>query len=275
MRQNFLEKFYHKENFSNFLCPKIHRFFGNHYLKMKQKSILFLILGLLILSLFLISLISSQQNSTPLGTPSPNVGSGIDASTGLPIDVLPIKNIGDTLSDADRRTAYLKAEWQKILEKSEIFGPWVKFLEKLNPVSNILLGMPIVFSWFFFLTLAIWIAFIVIIFRITALFEITNKWLHVLIALAIIAIITYLQQPKSIAAFIIGIIALMSVWWMQYVIIGIVILAIILATYFSKQLELVGKWIKERNEKNIEQLKKEKFEKNMEAVDELRKTITK
>ena len=244
----------------------------------KQNKLLFLILVLSLITLIAINLIHSQETnpSTPAGTPNPTIAAGTDPETGLPRDVLPIKKAGDVLTNEDKRTAYLKAEWEKILLKSETFGPAVRFLLKLDPVSKILLGIPINFSWFFFLTLVIFIAFAVIIYRITALFEIQNKWLHIIIALGIIAITAYYRQPKSIAAFAVGLISILNKsWWMQYVIIGIVILAVIMAAYFSKQLEIVWKWIKERNEKNIEQLSKQKFEENMKAVDELKKIAIK
>ncbi len=244
---------------------------------MTKKILITFLLAILVANLFIIQLTKSQENPTPEGIPNPQIPGGeINPETGIPKNIEKAQEIGEKLSDEDERTDYLKREWQKILEKSETFGPAVRLIQKSDPFFNIILGMPIAFSWFFFLTLVIWIAFVVFIFRATALFEITQAWLHWLIAIAIIAIITYYRQPKSIAAFIVGLITILNrTWWIQYVIIAIVILIVILLIFFSKQLEIVGKWIKERNEKNIEQLQKERFKEDVEAADELRKTISK
>jgi hypothetical protein len=241
---------------------------------MKNKSLAILTIIILTSSLFIISLIKAEDTNTPPGTPNIKVpGEEINPATGLPRNIEAIQNIGDNLTNEDIRTAYLKAEWQKILEKSETFGPTIRFIEKLDPASNILLGMPIAFSWFFFLTLVIWIAFIILIFRITALFEISKKWLHYVVALALIAAITYFKYPLAISKPIISIIALLNQWWMQYVVIGIVILVIIILTYFSKQLKVIYKAIKEKNKKNMEELQQTKMKKDLAVMDELRKAI--
>lgn len=242
---------------------------------MKTKNKIFLSLAaFIILSLFAILLVNSQTEPIPSGTSTPLIGSEADPATGLPKEVLPIKNAGDIITDEDKRTAYLKAEWEKILLKSETFGPIVKFLLKLDPVSNILLGMPISFSWFFFLTLVIWIAFLVIIYRVTSLFEISNKWVHILVYLVAISVITLYKYSKSIAGIIISLISLANIWWMQYVIIGLVILAIILATYFSKQIQIIWKALKEKNKKNMEQLEKDEFHKDVKLMERFRKEMS-
>lgn len=241
---------------------------------MKKQNIFLLSISLLILALFLIQLVYSEDNPIPPGTPAPLVGGEIDSDTGLPKEVIPVKNIGDVISDEDKRTAYLKAEWEKILLKSETFGPIVKFILTLDPVSNILLGIPISFSWFFFLTLVIWIAFLIIFYRVTSLFEIQNKWIHIIVYLIAVAVITFYKYPKSIAEVIIGIIALMKIWWMQYVIIGIVILIIILAAYFSKQLQIIWKALKEKNKKDMEEMDRKRLKRDLNVADTLREGLS-
>lgn len=242
----------------------------------KQKTFFILITAILILSLFGTVLIKSQNEPTTNNSGVPDITGDVNPETGIPKTVEKVQDIGNKLSDEDQRTAYLKQEWQKILEKSKTFGPIVKFILKLDPVSDFILGMPIAFSWYFFLTLVIWIAFIVIIFQITSLFDITNKLIHYLIAIGLIAAISYYRYPKSISGFIIILISLLSkTWWMQYVIIGIVILIIILATYFSTQLKIIMKAIKEKHEKNMQELEKGEFKNDAKFLETFRKEMSK
>jgi Na+-transporting methylmalonyl-CoA/oxaloacetate decarboxylase gamma subunit len=241
-------------------------------MKNKHFYFLFIILAIILLS---IVLVKSQDNPAPNSSGIPDITGDVNPETGIPKTVEKVQKAGDIISDEDQRTTYLKQEWQKILEKSPTFGPIVKFILKLDPVSNLLLGMPIAFSWYFFLTLIIWITFVVFIYYATSLFEV-SKWLHYIIAIALISVITYYRQPKSIATFTVGLITRLSkTWWMQYVIMGIVILVLILVIYFSKQLQIIGKWIKEKQEKNFEALEKEKTKVNNEAMDTFRKGLSK
>ncbi len=235
-----------------------------------------LFISFIVTNLFAIILISSQTTPpTPSGIPRTSAGGEIDPDTGLPKDVLPIVKAGDILSDEDKRTAYLKAEWEKILLKSETFGPWIRMLLRLDPVSKFLLGISINFSWYFFLTLVIFIAFIVIIFRVTTLFEISNKWVHFAIAMLVITAVNFYRYPKSIASVIIGLIVLFNQWWMQYVIVGIAILAIILATYFSKQIQIIWKAMKEKHKKEMEELEKNEFHRDIKLLEGFRKELSK
>jgi len=248
---------------------------------MKNKKLFFVLLAsLLILSLFAI-IIKADTTPTPPSPPTPPgtsnlVGSGeIDPATGLPKEVAPIKDIGDTLSDENKTTNYLKKEWQKILEKNQFWSPIVSFIFKLDPLSNVLLGMPIAFSWFFFLTLIIWITFVVLIFRITGLFEITNKWIHFAVAIAIIAAITYFRYPKSISGIIVALIILQKIWWVQYIIMGIVIVSAILLIIFSKELKVIWKKMKEKNKKRNDELEKNEFHNDVKLLEGFRKEMAK
>jgi len=241
----------------------------------KQKIFFLLFASLLILSIFSI-IIKAEENSTPPGVPSGNIiGGGIDPETGLPNEVVPLKKAGDTMADDEKRTAYLKAEWQKILEKNQFWGPIVKFIERLDPISNFILGIPIAFSWYFFLTLVIWVAFVVIILRITTLFEIKNKLIHYLVAIGLIAAISYFRYPKSISGVIVALIILQKIWWIQYIIMGIVIGLAILGIIFSKQFEIMWKKIKEKNKKRNDILEKDEFHNDVKMLESFRKEMSK
>ncbi len=241
---------------------------------MKKRALLKILIFMFILTSFLIILVHSQTTpSTPAGTPAPAVGGNIDPDTGLPNEVLPIAKAGDIISDNDKRTAYLKAEWEKILLKSATFGPAVRFLLRLDPVSKFLLGIPINFSWYFFLTLVIFIDLLISMFRATWFFRI-NKATHYIIYMALCILVIYFKIPKGIAASIVGIIALLSQWWMQYVIIAIVILAAIVATYFSKQLKIIAISMKEHNKKTMEELDRRKLKSDLRVADALREGLS-
>jgi hypothetical protein len=244
---------------------------------MKKRLIILSIALVLISSLFIITLLKAEENSTPPGSSAPNIPGGeIDPATGLPRIVEQFQGIGENLSESDKRTAYLKAEWQKILEKSSTFGPAMRLINKSDFIFYYVLGMHIAFSWFFFLTLVIYIALVVYIFRITSLFEISTAWIHYSVALIIIVLMTYYKIAKSIADPIIAIIGrFLGVWWMQFIIIGIVILVLILLTYFSKQVDIIWKNIKKRNEKNMQELQQLKMKKDLAVLDELAKVMEK
>lgn len=74
----------------------------------------------------------------------------------------------DTLTEKEQREEYLKEEWTKILGKTS-FGSFIvsvgEFLEKLNPVFKLLIGIEFSLSWIFFLSLIMWIAIIVIVYK--------------------------------------------------------------------------------------------------------------
>lgn len=116
------------------------------------------ILLILILTFSLLQpLVSSQDDS---GIP-PEVKGITDTSER-------ITGIGKNLSDEEKRDAYLKQEWSKILEKSnagKVILRVGKVFEALSPVSKIFIGIEYSLSWIFFLSLAFWIAIVIIIYK--------------------------------------------------------------------------------------------------------------
>jgi hypothetical protein len=266
---------------------------------MKKQKLIFLYLSIMI-SILIITLISSQNTITPVNksaqnTPAnyskafnndiiPNFSSqnstDIDPSTGLPVIVVPVSDFGSKMSDNDQRTAYLKAEWEKILLKSETFAPLVIAMRKSDPIVNFLLGIPFNFSWYFFLTFFIWIALMIYVYRVTELFEIAKKSTHFIVAFLGIAIITLFKIPKSISSPIIALIVLPAniPWWVQYIIASIIILIIFLAIMFSKQLQIIFKAIVEKSIKHSEafddNFERNRMKRNNDMMDNFRNDLT-
>jgi hypothetical protein len=234
------------------------------------------ILLILITSLFLISIIKAEENSTPPGTTTPQVPGGeVNPETGLPKNLETVQKVGDTVSDPDKSTSYLKQEWQKILQKSKTFGPIITFILKLDPVSVFLLGIPIAFSWLFFLTLILFIDMVIYVLRITKyLFLDMSNFIRYTILILVAGIFVFYKIPLYIANFIVKIISLLNAWWMQFVIIGIVILALILAGMFSKEMEALFKSIKENHDKTMEEISREKLRKDVKTFSDIKKAFT-
>ena len=88
-------------------------------------------------------------------------------------------------------------------------------------------------------------------------------------------LIIIFRIPLSIAAIIINIISLLNQWWMQYVIIGIVILVLIVATYFSKQLKILAIATKEHHKKTMEEIERKKLKSDLRVADTLREGLSK
>jgi hypothetical protein len=241
---------------------------------MKNKSLTLLLVIFLVLNLS-ITIIKAEDSSTPPGTTTPQIPGGeINPETGLPKNLEKAQEIGETITDSDKSTAYLKQEWQKILEKSAVFGPIVKFIFKLDPVSVFLLGIKISFSWLFFLTLILFIDLLIYMMRIIWAF-LFNIWgiIRYTILILFAAVLVFYRVPLFMANFIVKIISMANVWWMQFIIIGIVILALILAGIFSKELKLVLNSVKEHNEKFKEKLNNNEVKDKMDMLDDLRKTF--
>jgi hypothetical protein len=132
---------------------------------MTKKS---LILSILILSIALFSIISiSAIDPTSLVEDDKNkLG-----ESGLPKEVEAVSDIGEKFSEGDVTTAYLKKEWTKILEGSKYGRPFLGFLnltDKIfsffNPLWKYTLGIEFSWAWVFFISLFIWIAFIVVLY---------------------------------------------------------------------------------------------------------------
>lgn len=165
-----------------------------------------------------------------------------------------IDNPTQTTNEASN---YLSQEWGKILSNSDnplVMGIWAihKSLTFLSPVFKIVIGIEYSASWLFALTLTIWIFLLVYIFRLFSIFSIYSKTTSIIISLGMTIIISIVGFTKFLSEKIIGLISLSTTWWMQLILIAIIIVCFILASMFSGGwTEMVKRW-KEISEKNKE-----------------------
>ncbi len=132
---------------------------------MKKSLILLIsILSLLLLNLFTISFTTAQEALPPI----PGLSGEIDEDTGLPSEFTKFKELGNQLSEEEKRKEYLKQEWTKILAEKKVIGPVLfytnKFFNFFNPLWKYTFGLEFSFSWAFFFSIIIWITLIVLIY---------------------------------------------------------------------------------------------------------------
>src|SRR4030042_3693267 len=239
---------------------------------MKKSTILFLFL-ILILNIFIIS-IKAQVPSIS----NTNLGD-INPETGLPNEIEKIKGIGENLTDPEIRSQYLKKEWGKILEKNRFFGPIIKGYGKISPytdpIFNLVLGIPPSLTWLFVLTLIIWVSLTIYILRFLELFSIVSKFTQYLIFIAMIITISFSRISLKLAEWIISTISLFTTWWMQLIGIFIIIIILILASIFSKQVKEFFEKAKKRRVKIKEEANRMELEKNVKVSGILARTAAK
>jgi len=238
---------------------------------MKKGIVLFLFF-ILILNIFIISV--KAQLNPPL---VPGLGD-INSETGLPNELEKIKGIGENLTDSEIRSQYLKKEWGQILEKNKFFGPIIKGYGKISPYTDPIfkytLGITPSLTWLFVLTLTLWVCLLIYIIRIFELFPILSGFTRVIISIGVMVIISLTGLIKKLAEKIIDVISFFTTWWMQLIGIGIIIIGLVVALIFSKNLQKIFKTMKEKREKDEEKLNREKLKAEVEIAEAFTKGIT-
>jgi len=104
---------------------------------------------------------------------------------------LEASDIKEGITDEDVRSEYLKQEWSKILEKTAVGRTLLTIsgvLAGLSPIFMFLVGVEYSLSWFFFLSLGLWIVIFIIIYKpVKAIFQ-TSWWITFIIAFIITAL---------------------------------------------------------------------------------------
>ena len=155
---------------------------------MKKSTFRFItsvILLSLILNLFIISI---EAETSPM--PSvPGIGE-INPDTGLPVELEKITDTGKKLTDKEKIAQYKSIELNKILAKNKYTAPIMSFFNYISPVTNpafkYTIGVEPSLSWLFFLTLTLWIAFVIYAIRILNLASIFSKWVQYVISFGIV-----------------------------------------------------------------------------------------
>jgi len=209
------------------------------------------LIALVLLAVFLISVLSYSY--AEIINVNPDTGQ---------VDILGIDPNNAPKTPEDFKTIahnYKMQEWAKIIPTMPVIGPIAQFCIKIspytNPVLKVILGVTPNFSWLFFLTLIIWITLVTFFFRIISVFSTFSKGVSFVISLCIIVIVSNLKIPLSIATWIVNAISLLTSWWMQLILIAVIILALILISVFSKQWSELVSRIKENRKKMKEEMR--------------------
>lgn len=219
---------------------------------MKKAVLILFIASLLILNIFSIALIHAAD----LVNINPDTGEA---------DILGInpETIPKTPEDAKTIAKnYLLKEWGKDLRNenssigkftSPIFKAYDKISPYTDPVFKIVLGITPEFSWLFILTFAIWITFLVYMYRILSIFSTFSKIVSFIISLAMVTIMSVMKLPIIFANYLIYLISTLTGFWMQLIAVVLIITLAILASIFSKEFEaLMKKWKENRKKMKIE-----------------------
>jgi len=220
---------------------------------MKKRALLILIFSILILNIFVISI--NAQDDIP--------------DVGIPVEK--ISDIGEKISNQDVNASdYLKQEWGKILEKQEFFGPLLRVIKGLDPFSEFLLRIPITLSWLFFLTLIIWIAMLIYIYRLLDLVTIFSKPVFLIMYVGIAVVVSIFGIAKNISEYIINAISILAIWWVQLIAVVAVIVGIIVASIFSKEVKNYIENFKKQLTEEKRKLREQELDIKLKAIDEMR-----
>ncbi|MEM0465557.1 MAG: hypothetical protein QXW97_02540 [Candidatus Pacearchaeota archaeon] len=237
---------------------------------MKKKRTLIILFFVFLVSIILFVKITCSQNifyslNSKNELKSINLRGPLDINpdTGNIQATEQLDKIAQTFSNEDESREYLKKGWTKIISKSEYFRPFISFYLKISPVidpiSKYTIGMEPNLSWFYFLSLVIFIAITIYTFRVTKIFGINSPYLHFGIIILVILLVSISGISQKIAEKIIDAISLTKIWYVQLIIVTAVILGFITASIISKSIqELIINW--------KEELDKEKEKKNREEL---------
>ena len=178
-------------------------------------------------------------------------------------------------SEVENKSDYLKKEWGALLSNHPTVGPILNALNKtsivFNPIFEYTIGLKPSFTWLFFLTLILWITFVIYTFRIFNVFSVFSPTVQYIVSFGIVIIMSIGGTTRILAQSIINQISLFNKWWVQLIGAVIIIFIILLAAIISKKLEKVFKEIKERKKKAETELKRKELKYAVETAKELTK----
>lgn len=236
---------------------------------MKKRIICFFTLSLIIL--FIIS--SGFTSSQTIQENIENSISDLEKSKNQ-IDQLP------TTPEETKKIAtdYLRKEWESVLEKNEFVGPIIRTYKKISPITDpiikAIVGLKPSLSWFFLLTLVIWISFWVYLNRIIEGFSTFSDIVSLIISLGLTIILSLLGVIIAISNTITKIINLAQLWWVKLILIILIITLFIIASIFSKKIGAVMRLIKKKKKEEKEELNRIKLKLAAERAEKFTKEIS-
>lgn len=193
----------------------------------------------------------------------------------------------DTLTNPQSSTDYLKQEWTKIIQDTS-FGKnmiqFGQFLTTLNPIFNLILGLGFSWSWIFFLTLALWICFLIWVYRLsffTKLF-VSSRIVQFFVFIFLMLFISYIEISKLISLLFVNLISNIDSLFFQLISAFVFLMIILILTIYSRVLSKAFKVAMEKREKkNLEKkVKKDELDirdqkrKSSEDKDKFYKTFS-
>ncbi len=202
----------------------------------------------------LISLASSQMNDEGI----PEEIEGITNTTEKIADIgsnLSSVNISSTNFSSSDGTN-LTQEWTHPFFTDTGIGKAISKIgsvfKALSPIFKIFIGVEYSISWLFFLSLGVWIAILILIYKPIRAFLQTKPWISFLIALIII---TLGAQFKIIP----GIVSLFTpIFKNKWIIIITIIITGVLLYFFSSLINTLGKQFQEQIKKENEERREQK-----------------
>ncbi|MBM3247684.1 hypothetical protein FJZ17_04060 [Candidatus Pacearchaeota archaeon] len=152
---------------------------------------------------------------------------------------------------------YLKKEWKIILNKSEFWGPMIRAYDRaspvINPLSRYSIGMQPEFSWLYLVNLVVGITLIIYLYRVLDIFSTFSKNVSLIISLALSVILAVFQVQPKISAGIVALIATLTLWWVQLIVVVLVMIALIYLDAVSGGIEKKLEEWKEKKKKMLEE----------------------
>lgn len=221
-----------------------------------KKGLFVLIISLLVLSIIPIAKAVEDPSDT-----SQVIGSEF----GINPDAIP--------TDPDQiKAQYLKQEWAELLNKSAA-GPYIakaqNAIQSIDPFFNVLLGLPFAFSWFFFITIALWIALLTSGINLLTILEVyfkpknyavLAKWIAVIILFIALSTV---RIPRYLAAGAISIISLAGHWAIQLILALVLLIIVIFLAQYTRTIK--RKFLKIKEAKKIKSSAKEIKEQEKET----------
>lgn len=217
----------------------------------------------LLLSLLLISFASAQIDSLEEGIEKIE-----DLEEKIPSDEEEAKQVTKD---------YLRQEWDKILRNNTYVGPVIKQYEKISPITDPIflytMGMAPSLSWLFAITLILWITILIYFYRVLDLYGFFSREISFVISVISLIIASLLGLIRIIAEFIIGAIAILTNPIVQVIVAVLIIVGLIVANYFSKQVQVYFKKIKENRAKMKQALNRRILQSDVETYKPIRDAL--
>ena len=179
------------------------------------------------------------------------------------------------ITDPEERSAFIKNEWDKAIADTG-FGKFLSFvknlLNKVDPVFNIFLGVNFSWSWIFYLTILLWILFLLWGFRFLSVIEPYliphkyDKYMKYGIFVIWFIALSSIRIPRFCSQAIIEQISKANGWFLQLLLMMVVILILLFISAIFKIIKRI--FIAIKKEKRLKRTEN-KVKKQSERIEEL------